>query len=99
MAEAARIVEAAGADLVDINFGCPVKKVTNTGAGATLLEDSERACRIVDAVARAVHVPVTAKMRPGLADGSRAAFAHAPRLVDAGTASRPFHPRSAPQII
>src|SRR5205807_5543550 len=46
MAEAARMVEAAGADLVDINFGCPVRKVTKTGAGATLLEDPDRACRI-----------------------------------------------------
>jgi tRNA-dihydrouridine synthase B len=98
MAEAARMVEAAGADLVDINFGCPVKKVTKTGAGATLLEDPERACRIVDAVARAVHVPVTVKMRRGLGDGSRAALALAPRLVGAGAASLTLHPRSARQM-
>jgi tRNA-dihydrouridine synthase B len=98
MAEAARMVEAAGADLVDINFGCPVKKVTKTGAGATLLEDPERACRIVNAVARAVHVPVTVKMRRGLVDGSRAALTLAPRLVDAGATSLTLHPRSARQM-
>src|ERR671938_1385669 len=56
MAEAARMVEAAGADLIDINFGCPVRKVTKTGAGATLLDEPDRACRIVDAVAGAVSV-------------------------------------------
>src|ERR671937_3285518 len=59
MAEAARMVEAAGADIVDMNFGCPVKKVTKTGAGATLLDDPDRACRIVGAVDRAVSVPVS----------------------------------------
>src|SRR5213593_672945 len=66
MAEAARMVEDAGADLVDINFGCPVRKVTKTGAGATLLEDHTRACRVVDAVAGAVSAPVSVKMRRGL---------------------------------
>jgi tRNA-dihydrouridine synthase B len=98
MAEAARMVEAAGADLVDINFGCPVRKVTKTGAGATLLEDPERACRIVDAVAGAVSVPVTVKMRRGLEDGSRACLDVGPRLVEAGAASLTLHPRSARQM-
>jgi tRNA-dihydrouridine synthase B len=98
MVDAARMVEEAGADLVDINFGCPVRKVTKTGAGATLLEDPERACRIVAAVANAVSVPVTVKMRRGLADGSRAALAVAPRLVEAGAASLTLHPRSARQM-
>ena len=57
MAEAARMVEAAGADIVDVNFGCPVRKVTKTGAGATLLDDPDRACRIVSAVSDAVRCP------------------------------------------
>src|SRR5262245_55391983 len=56
MAEAARIVEAAGADIVDINFGCPVKKVTKTGAGASVLDDPDLACRLVAAVAGAARL-------------------------------------------
>lgn len=98
MAEAARMVESAGADIVDINFGCPVRKVTKTGAGATLLEEPERACRIVDAVASAVSVPVTVKLRRGLEDGSRACLEVGPRLVEAGAASLTLHPRSARQM-
>ena len=98
MAEAARMVEDAGADLVDINFGCPVKKVTKTGAGATLLEDPARACAVVEAVAGAVSVPVTVKMRRGLEDGSRACLALGPELVEAGASSLTLHPRSARQM-
>jgi tRNA-dihydrouridine synthase B len=98
MAEAARMVEDAGADIVDINFGCPVRKVTKTGAGATLLDDPERACSIVSAVAAAVDVPVSVKMRRGLLNGSRAALAVGPRLVDAGAAALTLHPRSAKQM-
>ena len=98
MAEAARMVEAAGADLVDINFGCPVKKVTKTGAGATLLEDPARAERIVQAVSHAVSVPVTVKMRRGLENGSRACLDLGPRLVESGAASLTLHPRSAKQM-
>jgi tRNA-dihydrouridine synthase B len=98
MAEAARMVEAAGADLVDINFGCPVKKVTKTGAGATLLDDAPRATAIVRSVADAVPVPVTVKMRRGLENGSRTCLELGPRLVDAGAASLTLHPRSAKQM-
>jgi tRNA-dihydrouridine synthase B len=98
MAEAARMVEDAGADIVDVNFGCPVRKVTKTGAGATLLEQPDVACRIVDAVARAVDVPVTVKMRRGLEDGSRTCLSLGPRLVAAGAQSLTLHPRSARQM-
>ncbi len=98
MAEAARMVEAAGADMVDINFGCPVRKVTKTGAGATLLEDPERACEIVATVAETVSVPVTVKMRRGLANGSRDALDVGPRLVEAGASALTLHPRSAKQM-
>ena len=98
MAEAARMVEAAGADLVDINFGCPVRKVTKTGAGATLLDDPDRACAIVAAVAGAVDVPVSVKMRRGLEDGSRTCLSVGPRLVDAGARTLTLHPRSAKQM-
>ena len=98
MAEAARMVAAAGADIVDMNFGCPVKKVTKTGAGATLLDDPDRACRIVEAIAEAVPLPVTVKMRRGLENGSRACLDVGPRLVEAGAASLTLHPRSAKQM-
>jgi tRNA-dihydrouridine synthase B len=98
MADAARMVEAAGADIVDINFGCPVKKVTKTGAGASLLDDSDHAARIVAAVAEATPLPVSVKMRRGTADGSRACLEVGPRLVDAGAASLTLHPRSAKQM-
>ena len=98
MGESARMVVAAGADIVDVNFGCPVRKVTKTGAGATLLEQPELACRIVEAIASAVDVPVSVKMRRGLLDGSRACLDVGPRLVAAGAASLTLHPRSAQQM-
>jgi len=98
MAEAARMVAAAGADIVDINFGCPVRKVTKTGAGATLLDDPTRACRIVAAVAGAIDIPVSVKMRRGLENGSRRCLEIGPRLVEAGAQTLTLHPRSARQM-
>jgi tRNA-dihydrouridine synthase B len=98
MADAARMVETAGADIVDMNFGCPVRKVTKTGAGAHLMEDAELACRVVEAVAAAVDVPVTVKMRRGVVNGSRACLELGPRLVEAGAAALTLHPRSAQQM-
>jgi tRNA-dihydrouridine synthase B len=98
MAEAARMVEAAGADIVDMNFGCPVKKVTKTGAGASLLDDPDHACRLVGSVAAATTLPVSVKMRRGVENGSRRCLEVGPRLVEAGASSLTLHPRSAKQM-
>src|SRR5258707_13662680 len=98
MAEAARMVEAAGADIVDVNFGCPVRKVTRTGAGATLLEQPRLAARIVEAVADPVHLPVSVKSRRGLRDGSCTCLEVGPQLVAAGASTLTLHPRSPHQM-
>ncbi len=98
MAESARLVEATGADLVDLNFGCPVRKVTKTGAGATLLDDPGRAERIVSAIAEAVDIPVTVKLRRGRREDSRDCLEVGPRLVEAGASALTLHPRSAKQM-
>ena len=98
MAEAAQMVVDAGADLVDINFGCPVRKVTKTGAGASALEDHDVACRLAGAVVDAVDVPVSVKMRRGVRNGSRTALDLGPRLEAVGVAALTLHPRSAQQM-
>ena len=98
MAEAARMVVDAGADIVDINFGCPVRKVTKTGAGASALSDQDLACGLSRAVVEAVDVPVTVKMRRGIDNGSRDALELGPRLEAVGVASLTLHPRSAKQM-
>jgi len=98
MAEATRMVAAAGADIVDINFGCPVRKVTKTGAGASVLDDPALACRLVEAVAGASDLPVSVKMRRGVENGSRTCLDVGPRLVESGASSLTLHPRSAKQM-
>ena len=65
MDDAAAIVEAEGVDIVDINMGCPVRKVVNSGAGSALLKDFDRASRVVDKIKRRVKIPVTVKVRKG----------------------------------
>ena len=77
MAEAARLNEARGASLIDINMGCPVKKVTNGDAGSALMRDLSHAGKIIEATVKAVSVPVTLKMRTGWDDDSR----NAPELA------------------
>src|SRR3954451_22692401 len=98
VARAAAMSEAAGADIIDINMGCPVRKVTKTGAGGSLIEQPELATRIVESVVEAVDVPVTVKLRRGLRNGSRSALELAPRLQDAGASAITLHPRSAQQM-
>src|ERR1051326_5511244 len=69
MAQAARIAAASGADLIDINMGCPAKRVTNGYAGSALMRDLDHALRLIEAAVGAVGVPVTLKMRLGWGDG------------------------------
>ena len=98
MGEAARIVAAAGADLIDLNMGCPVRKVCKTGAGAALLDDPDKAVAIARAASEGSGLPVTVKLRPGQLPGDRAGITLARRLVDeAGVAGIAFHPRHASQ--
>ena len=100
LADAAAHCVAAGADVVDLNMACPVRKVVKTGAGAALLGDPERAAAIVTAVVGAVEgrVPVTVKIRAGLREGDEAGRRCAPRLVAAGAAAVCIHPRTASQL-
>jgi nifR3 family TIM-barrel protein len=98
MASAAETVAAAGADLIDLNMGCPVPKVCKTGAGAALLEDPDRAVALARAAARGSGLPVTVKLRPGQRPGDRGGVELAHRLVDeAGVAGLCIHPRHASQ--
>jgi nifR3 family TIM-barrel protein len=98
MASAAERVAAAGADMIDLNMGCPVPKVCKTGAGAALLRDPDRAVAVTRAAAHGSGLPVTVKLRPGQRPGDRDGVELARRLVeDAGVAGLAFHPRHASQ--
>jgi tRNA-dihydrouridine synthase B len=95
---AAEKAREAGADLIDINMGCPVKKVVKTGAGASLLENPEKAVAIARAAVAGSGLPVTVKLRSGLVPGDRRGLEVARRLVeDAGVAGIALHPRHASQ--
>jgi nifR3 family TIM-barrel protein len=91
----ARIAAEAGADLIDINMGCPVRKVRKTGAGAALLADPELAVRVVRGAIEGSGLPVTVKLRSGLEPGDRSGLELAERLAGAGVAAVAFHPRPA----
>jgi tRNA-dihydrouridine synthase B len=96
MRSGAEIAAAAGADLIDINMGCPVPKVRRTGAGAQLLRDPELALALARGAAAGSGLPVTVKLRSGIEAGDRSGFDLAVRLVEeAGVAAIGFHPRAA----
>jgi len=98
MAEAARIVEEADPDILDINFGCPVKKVAGKGAGAGLLRDIPKMLEITRAVVAAVKIPVTVKTRLGWDHDSRIIVDLAEQLQDCGISALTVHGRTRSQM-
>ena len=99
MAEAAQIaIEASGADILDINMGCPVGKVVSSGDGAALMRDPEKAARLAEAVVRASPVPVTVKMRRGWDKGSVNAVELSRMLEQAGVSAIAVHGRTRVQM-
>ena len=98
MAEAAQIVAEAKPDIIDINFGCPVKKVAGKGAGAGLLRDIPRMLEITKKVVNAVDIPVTAKTRLGWDDESKIIVELAEQLQDVGIAALAIHGRTRAQM-
>lgn len=95
---AAKAAEYSGADIIDINMGCPMGKIVNNGDGAALMRDPERAGRIVEAVVRAVPVPVTAKFRRGWDMGSCNCVEFARVLEQAGVSAVAVHGRTRAQV-
>ena len=96
MRSAAATVAERGADLIDLNMGCPVPKVCKTGAGAALIKDPETAVKVARAAIEGSGLPVTVKLRSGQRPGETDGYTLAHRLVaDAGVSAIGFHPRSA----
>ncbi len=98
MVEAARMVEEAGPDILDINFGCPVKKVAGKGAGAGMLRDIPKMLEITRAVVDAVKIPVTVKTRLGWDHNNRVIVELAEQLQDCGIAAITVHGRTRSQM-
>ncbi len=97
MAAAAQIVEGMGADIVDVNMGCPVPKIAKHNAGCSLMRDPGHAASVIAAMAKAVKIPVTVKMRAGWNDDERNAPTLAKMVQDAGAAAIAVHGRTAAQ--
>jgi nifR3 family TIM-barrel protein len=98
MVEAAHIAEEAGPELIDINFGCPVKKIANRGAGAGMLRDIPLMVKMTDAIVRAVNLPVTVKTRLGWDEENKNIIEVAERLQDTGIQALTIHGRTRAQL-
>jgi tRNA-dihydrouridine synthase B len=97
MAEAARVVEQMGANIVDVNMGCPVPKIAKHNAGCSLMREPEHAASIIASMVKAVKIPVTVKMRKGWDDDEISAPELARRVEDAGAQAIAIHGRTAKQ--
>ena len=97
MAAAAQVVEGMGADIVDVNMGCPVPKIAKHNAGCSLMREPAHAAAVIGAMTRAVKIPVTVKMRAGWNDEERNAPALARMVQDAGASAIAIHGRTAAQ--
>src|SRR4249920_406164 len=97
MAAAAQIVESMGADMVDVNMGCPVPKIAKHNAGCSLMREPAHAATVIAAMTKAVKIPVTVKMRAGWNDGERNAPTLARMVEDAGAAAVAVPGRTAEQ--
>ncbi len=97
MAEAATIVEASSADIIDINFGCSVRKVLKTGAGAALMKTPEKAEALIKSVRKSVNMPLTIKIRTGWDKSGEQAFKIAEIAEACGVDAISIHPRTASQ--
>ena len=97
MAAAAQIVEGMGADIVDVNMGCPVPKIAKHNAGCSLMREPGHAASVIAAMTRAVKIPVTVKMRAGWNDDERNAPVLARMVQDAGASAIAVHGRTAQQ--
>jgi len=98
MAEGARMAEAAGADIIDLNFGCPAKEVTGAACGSALMRTPDLACRLMEAAVQATSRPVTVKMRLGWDDSSRNAAELARRAEGLGIRAVTVHGRTRKQF-
>jgi len=98
IAEGARLAEAAGADIIDLNFGCPAKEVTGALCGSALMRDLDHACGLVNAAVEAVSVPITVKMRLGWDDATRNAPEFAARAEAIGVKAVTVHGRTRCQF-